>query len=234
MIEYSNSDYENGIEDDFGVVYSKDGSKLMFFTRNVEVYRIKDGTRSICDKAFYRCYRLKSIYLPDTVTEIGDEVFFECYNLSDIRLSENLTDIGTCAFRDCKNIKKISLPESLERLGVSSFNGCVLLDSIDIPTHIIEIPAYAFSGCQSLKHCSCKYKLKKIGERAFLWCVNLESIIFEQKDIIWNYPSALKIHKVPIISGIEKYAFEGCTSIKHLELPQSISFIEKCAFYNCI
>ena len=65
---------------------------------------------------------------------------------------------------------------------------------------------------------------------------NFDKVFYKIKsldEVIEFFDKALKIHKVPIISGIEKYAFEGCTSIKHLELPQSISFIEKCAFRYC-
>ena len=172
--------------------------------------------------------------MPDSVTEIGKEVFEDCFRLSDIHFSKNLTDIGVAAFRNCKNITNIQLPESLERFGVSAFNGCSLLQSIDIPTHVMVIPAYAFEGCQSLRKCSCKRKLKRIEERAFHWCVNLEYIEFEQQDeIYWQYPSELKLHKVSVLSGIEHYAFEGCTSLNHLVLPNSISFIGKCAFRYC-
>ena len=234
MTEYTTNEYDNGVKDEFGVLYSEDGLKLIEITKDLESYRVKEGTEIICDQAFYRCYMLKSIYMPDSVTEIGKEVFEDCFRLSDIHFSKNLTDIGVAAFRNCKNITNIQLPESLERFGVSAFNGCSLLQSIDIPTHVMVIPAYAFEGCQSLRKCSCKRKLKRIEERAFHWCVNLEYIEFEQQDeFYWQYPSELKLHKVSVLSGIEHYAFEGCTSLNHLVLPNSITFIGKCAFRYC-
>lgn len=234
MTDYSVTEYDNGVKDEYGVLYSQDGRKLIEITKDLESYRVKEGTEIICDQAFYRCYMLKNFYMPNSIIAIGKEAFTDCYRLSEIKLSENLTDIGVSAFRDCKNLKQIHLPESLERFGVSAFNGCGLLQSIEIPTHVMVIPAYAFEGCQSLKKCSCKRKLKRIEERAFHWCVNLESIEFEQDDYVaWEYPSDLKIHKVSITSGIEHYAFEGCVSLNHLKLPNSISFIGKCAFRYC-
>ena len=234
MTDYSATEFEKGVRDELGVVYSEDGQKLLEATKDLESYRVKEGTKIICDQAFYRCYMLKDFYMPDSVIAIGKEAFIDCYRLSEIRLSENLTDIGVSAFRDCKNIRTIHLPDSLERFGVSTFNGCSLLQRIEIPTHVLVIPAYAFEGCQSLRECFCKRKLKRIEERAFHWCVNLESIEFEQeKDVKMDYPSELKLHKVSITSGIEHYAFEGCTSLYHLVLPNSISFIGKCAFRYC-
>ena len=70
-----------------------DSSSLYFVqTKNTEQMRKmkasvkndKKGTEIICDQAFYRCYMLKSIYMPDSVTEIGKEVFEDCFRLSDL------------------------------------------------------------------------------------------------------------------------------------------------------
>ena len=94
MTEYTTNEYDNGVKDEFGVLYSEDGLKLIEITKDLESYRVKEGTEIICDQAFYRCYMLKSIYIPDSVTEIGKEVFEDCFRLSDIHFSKNLTDIG--------------------------------------------------------------------------------------------------------------------------------------------
>ena len=65
------------ITDEFGVKYSQDGRKLLKAPYELNgTYSIKEGVRIICDKAFDYCSSLRSLVIPDSITNIGDSVFW--------------------------------------------------------------------------------------------------------------------------------------------------------------
>lgn len=69
--------------------------------KSIKRYKIKDGTRLICDDAFKDCEYLEDIELPSTINFIGKRAFYNCDKLNNIILPENLVYIGDAAFSDC-------------------------------------------------------------------------------------------------------------------------------------
>ena len=53
---------------------------------------------AIGEWAFYYCYNLVSITLPDTVTSIEDRAFSDCTNLTSITIPNSVTHIGSDVF----------------------------------------------------------------------------------------------------------------------------------------
>ena len=85
LIEYINAeDLANAVEDEFGVMYSKDGLRLLKANKNITNYIVKAGTRVICDGAFCGCYILTSVTIPNSVTSIGGWAFADCDDLQSI------------------------------------------------------------------------------------------------------------------------------------------------------
>ena len=77
----TDEDREQAIKDEYGVWYSPDGLRLIKANPYLNTYKIKDGTKVICDHAFDFCLSLTSIHIPDSVTTIGKCVFEFCiYN----------------------------------------------------------------------------------------------------------------------------------------------------------
>ena len=88
--EVTDEEIQNGITDEDGVVYSRDGKRLLkcrnWYLRN---YEIKKGTKVICNSAFEWCKSLESITIPSSVTSIGGGVFWDCSSLESIIIPEN-------------------------------------------------------------------------------------------------------------------------------------------------
>ena len=100
--EVTEEDIKNGIEDEYGVTYSKDGRRLLKATQNLSGhYMIKEGTKEICNRAFLWCKSLSSINIPDSVTSIGDWAFGICTSLTSINIPNSVTSIGRAAFYYC-------------------------------------------------------------------------------------------------------------------------------------
>ena len=60
----------------------------------------KIGDMAFSDK------KIKSITLPDSLTEIGNNAFYMCNGLEEITIPSSVTKIDDNAFENCRNLKK--------------------------------------------------------------------------------------------------------------------------------
>ena len=114
-------DLADSWEDECGVTYSEDGTKLLKGAAIAE-YTIKEGTIVICDNAFNEL--LKNKYEYD-----NEENSYEY--------------IG-------EHLRSITIPTSVKVIGKKAFMGCKYLESISMSLLVEEIGALAFSGCDIL------------------------------------------------------------------------------------
>lgn len=143
--------------DEWGVKYSKDGRKLLKAPQELKgCYSVKEGTRIICDDAFFKCSSLTSIVISNSVVSIGDNAFKGCNSLSNVVIPNSVTTIEAGAFWDCSSLTSIVIPNSVVSIGDSAFEDCRFLLIIDIPDSVTSIGNSAFSGCNNLS-----YKLKQ-------------------------------------------------------------------------
>ena len=110
---------------------------------------------------------LKSVLLPDTITEIDEYAFERCKSLETINIPTNVTHIGYCAFSNCINIKELRIPDSVTTIDKFAFYHCESLEKINIPKSINSIPEHAFSYCYSLKKIEIPSTITSIQENAF-------------------------------------------------------------------
>ena len=126
-------DMANGIKDEYGVLYSPDGKRLLKGNYDIAYYAIKEGTEVICNCAFGWCISLQSIVIPNSVTRIGNQAFCYCKSLQSIVIPDSVTKIGDCAFMFCSSLQSIVIPDSVTEIGNSAFCDCKSLQSIVIP-----------------------------------------------------------------------------------------------------
>lgn len=86
---------------------------------------IPDGIRLIAEGAFlYGGESIKTIKLPESLTNIGDAAFCSCESLTTINLPEGLTTIGENVFKECKSLTTINLPDGLTSIADNAFYRC--------------------------------------------------------------------------------------------------------------
>ena len=135
--------------DEWGVKYSKDGRKLLKAPEELSgAYSVKEGTRIICDWAFFFCSSLSEIVIPSSVTSIGDSAFYGCSSLSEIVIPSSVTSIGKGAFVRCDSLSEIVIPSSVTSIGDSTFSYCHSLSEIVIPSSVTSIGDSAFYNCK--------------------------------------------------------------------------------------
>ena len=221
--EVTNEECSNGIEDDFGVVYSSDGTQLLR-CRNKEItsYRVKDGCIVIRSSAFRCCFNLSRINLPDSLTYIGNYAFSSCH-LSQITLPKGLTHIGDAAFYDSR-LSSITLPGNLIHIGSGVFVSSSIHDIVcDTPNFVfrdsclIEVKTkklLAFFSDEEIVELPTG--ISKIGEKVFQYKRNLSKVIL---------PTGL--------THIGAYAFSSCHNLSSVTFPNGLIFIGDRAFSQC-
>ena len=203
--------------DEWGAKYSKDGRKLLKVPKELSgAYPVKEGTRIICNGAFWHCSSLAEIVIPASVTSIGGLAFSGCGSLSSIVIPASVTSIGDGAFFRCGSLSDIVIPASVTSIGRTAFSGCGSLSSIVIPASVTSIGDGAFSGCGSLSSIVIPASVTSIGNRTFSGCGSLSSIVIP-----------------PSITSIGEGAFGGCGFLSSIVIPDSVTNIGNGAFNNC-
>ena len=83
-----------------------------------------EWTEKIPSVAFSGCYKMKSIVLPESITEIGSGACHGLYNLDSINLPEGLIRIGAHGLASSESVNELVLPKSLKELGSDPFSYC--------------------------------------------------------------------------------------------------------------
>lgn len=161
-----------------GVLYNKGNRMLLCYpcSKRDESFEVKAGTFAIGKNAFYGCDALKSIKLPDTVTEIGAGAFAGCAALTAIDLSDSILSIGELAFAGCAALEEVTLPPHLTHVETGSFFGCEALEDAILPQNLTEIGDRAFYGCRSLRVIQLPDHVHSIGASAFGGCDALSTV----------------------------------------------------------
>ena len=89
-----------------------------------------DIVTSIGNSAFYRCYSLTSVVIPDSVTSIGDDAFFYCSSLTSVVIGDSVTSIGDCAFFYCSSLTSVVIPDSVTTIDNLAFSDCYRLKDV--------------------------------------------------------------------------------------------------------
>ena len=212
----TDEDRAEGVRDEFGVLYSKDGKRLLKGNSILTEYTVRKGTRVICDHAFYHCSSLTSLTLPSSLQSIGDYAFWRCSSLTSLTLPSSLQSIGDYAFWRCSSLRSLTLPSSLQSIGDGAFCDCSSLTSLTLPSSLQSIGDSAFCDCSSLTSLTLPSSLQSIGDWAFRDCSSLTSL---------TLPSSLQ--------SIGDWAFRDCSSLISLTLPSSLQSIGDSAFWGC-
>ena len=166
---------------------------------------------------------LTSIKLPSSLIKIKDDAFNSMDTLKSLVIdggAPNLNELGERSFSGCSNIEELDLSNSkLTSIPEGAFAYCKNLKIIKLPSTITSIGDEAFYNCQSLTNIKGldKCNLKSIGSAAFSNCKALENLDFSQSTFT-NVPSK---------------AFNGCSALAKITLPNTLTTIGGYAFYAC-
>ena len=186
-----------------GVLYNKDKSTLV---------RVPQSTTD-------------EFVVREGVTEIEDHAFYDC-RVEQVVLSSDVRTVGREAFAGCDYLTDIDLGE-VRTVRASAFAGSSL-PFVFVPSTVTSL-SNAFNGATSLVSIS-------VSQSNASYSSDDSGLLYDgDGSNLIKCPEG-KQGKVKVHSGtltIDSYAFQSCSGITSVELPDSLSRIESGAFSGC-
>ena len=194
---------------------------------------LPEGLLNIENYAFAYNNSLREIEIPDSVTNISDNAFYDCSDLRNLILSSNLVSIGDSVFRRSTSLSNIVFKSQTKPSYTEPGNGT----TYTFPLHNLSanVPEFGtgygvFSGTLSGYN-----NISIDGLTPLSYLVNADNtIIITECDIQASGDFFIpdSINGSDVI-GIAEQAFDGCTLIKTIQIPESIQIIDSQAFLGC-
>ena len=246
--EPTEEELKEAFVDEWGVKYSKDGRKLLKVPGELSgAYSVKEGTRIICNSAFWYCLSLSEIVIPNSVTSIGDLAFSFCSSLAEVVIPNSVVCINGNPFwywngkLECLSpsfVYENNILFNKDKSRIISFRNQNLTSYV-IPNNVTRIGDRAFSFCSSLAEVVIPNSVTRIGDSAFEGCSSLAEVIIPDSitgigDRAFSFCSSLAEVIIPnSVTNIGKGAFQLCSSLAEVVIPNSVTRIGDYAFSSC-
>ena len=230
------------------------GEYAFSYCLNLESVYIPNTVTEIGEYAFEHCKSLTTVNIPDSIAYISKGLFNTCLSLESVEIPETVTEIGEAAFYGCSSLSNVEIPDAVTYIGDEAFVGTGLT-SINIPSSVEIVGQYAFSYCPKLESITVEEGNQYYDSR------NNCNAIIEIYDDLLLLVAACKNTIIPEnIYGIYAGAFAGVdmesivlpasvqgigagydyyygtfmeSTIKTIELPSSLLYLDEAAFYGC-
>jgi hypothetical protein len=209
-----------------GVVYSKDGTILVFWPVGKKDTRLEiaEGTTEIGYASFWY-NRIEYLRIPSTMIEIPHcGGFFP--HLKEVVLPETLTTINN-SFLDATKLEKINFPASLRIIGHDAFYN-TNLSQVHLSADIESIGTAAFSGCPNLISLTVDSQNPNY--------ISIDNVIFtkDMKTVV-SYAAGKTDAEYTIPDTVEEigHSIFGAAKFSRVNVPDSVKSIGQYAFKNC-
>jgi len=239
------------------------GSNAFAYCENMSSISIPNSVTTIYSQAFLWCLSLTSVTIPDGVTSIDDEAFKNCGMLRTINMPDNVPYIGRDVFYGTKWLDDqpdgvvyagkvayaykgdipsdghLTFTEGTIGIARNAFSNSNCT-SVTIPDGVTYIGAKAFRECTSLTFITIPNSVTSIGVYAFLgtpWFDSQPDGVVYAGKIAYRYkgdvPANTTVKLKEGTIGIADYAFDNCTSLNSVTIPNGVTHIGNGAFDHC-
>lgn len=154
----------------------------------------------------------------ECVNWLQNGTFNGCEALENVTMTDNVVFIDEVAFQYCSSLTSITLSDNITEIRGGAFRGCYNLPNITLPSMLEEITHECFISNRNLSSISIPPLVSFIGQGAFEHCISLSSVTFQSNENL---------------TEIFMDAFNDCTSLTSITIPDSVETIGSDAFANC-
>ncbi len=196
-----------------------------FYSAPIKSIKLPSTLKVVGQNAFANT-TLKTIVIPEGVTELEVACFHDSYELEEIIIPNSVVKIGGGSFTNCPKLKEVILPKSVNHFDQGQFEGCTSLTRVVLPENLKEIRTRMFLGCSSLSSVTIPASVKKIGDSAFekTGIVSLEipaSVEEVEGDAFMDCKKLASVVIKGTATEFDNFTFSGCTALKSATLPST-------------
>jgi len=170
------------------------------------------------------------------VTSIGDGAFFDCFNVDSVTIPDTVTNIGETAFR-FSGLTSITIPGSVSSIGGGAFSSCWSLTNATLDNGVTSIGEYAFQGCFGLIQVTIPDSVTSIGEDAFAGCITLTNVTIPRSvtsigSAAFSDDPLTNIIIPGSVTSIETNAFQDLFALRSVYFQGNAPLVESSVFTN--
>ncbi|QIB68551.1 leucine-rich repeat protein [Aminipila butyrica] len=167
-----------------GLLYTADGTELLFCPRGRISASVKEGTVKIGTYAFFFCRQLQEVSLPKSLRELDKGAFSISDRLISLTLPEGLERIGMSALADCASLKTLVIPGTVKEIGTYAISSTGL-ETLTIPNGVQVLGENALASNSLLKTVHIPASVSTIGknllrssDKATIWTTSADTPIY--------------------------------------------------------
>ena len=134
------------------VLFTADKTILIWYLINKpeKHYDIPSTVKTISAGAFMNAQNLESVYIPNSV-QILSIACFKCSMLKSINIPDSVTELWEHSFESCEQLISLKIGRNVKRILRYSFNECKSLTYINILANNALIKDHVFTGCNFIR-----------------------------------------------------------------------------------
>ena len=189
------------------------------------------------------------LVIPDGITSIGKDAFRGCSCLESVTIPNSVTSIGSCTFYDCSSLMSVYCKHTTPPTGVyNMFDNNAEDRKIYVPHNSVKAykSASAWRGYAdyivSSNYAPGEIVPETPAANNEIWYTATQKVEPYSKTVFGaNYVSnewdsetgkGIITFDAPVTT-IGKWAFDSCTSLTSVAIPNSVTSIDNTAFYYC-
>ena len=185
---------------------------------------------TIHSRAFMNCPKLKTVDIPQNVTQIETSVFVNTPMLETVifKTPSSLKTIGKSTFSK-SGIRHIELPNSVTKIEEQAFDNCANLTTVKVPASVTEIKTGAFNFCENLTAINVEAGNTKYASLDGMLCS-------KDKKTLVTFPAGKADSKytlIPYFDTVGEYAFYSSNKVSNITFPKSVVNIEDRSLALC-